>query len=77
MKKLQQMSMTIVLTLMLGTGAFGGIIHTGAPDAPPANPPSASDPSSATTAGTTDQNPSENSLGIVALNLLQTMLSVF
>ena len=78
MKKLQQISMAVVLTVMLATGAFAGIIHTGAPEGPPTNPPSASrlDLNSGTTEDTTDQHSSENLLGIAALNLLQ-MLSVF
>ncbi len=71
--------MAVALTLMLATGTLAGIIHTGAPDPPPANPPSTSawDPGSARTANTTDQYTSENSLEIVALHLLQTMLLVF
>jgi hypothetical protein len=76
MKKLQQISMAVVLTLMLATGAFAGIIHTPGPPPPP-DSATALHSSSATESGTSDQQTSENSLGSVALNLLQTLLSVF
>jgi hypothetical protein len=76
MKNLHQIGMAVVLTLALATGAFAGIIET--PAAPP--PPSSItvlDPASAVATGASDQQTSENSFGMVALNLLQTMLTVF
>lgn len=76
MKKLQQISMAVVLTLMLATGVFAGIIHTPEPQPPPVSGP-ALHSSSPTASGTGDQQASENPLGIVALNLLQTLLSLF
>jgi hypothetical protein len=77
MKKLQQISMVVVLTLMLATGTFAGIIETGVTGDPPPNPPPASalDPGSAI--ATSNQPSSEDSFGMVALHLLQTMLTVF
>lgn len=79
MKKLQQISMAVVLTLMLVTGAFAGIIHTGITGDPPPDPSPASavDPASATAVGSSDLQTSENSFEMVALDLLQTMLTVF
>jgi predicted cobalt transporter CbtA len=79
MKKLQQISMVVVLTLMLATGTFAGIIETGVTGDPPPNPPlaSAPDPGSAIATGASDQQTPEDSFGMVALNLLQTVLTVF
>jgi hypothetical protein len=79
MKTLQQISMAVVLSLMLITSAFAGIMETGRADDPPPNPPSAPAPGpvSATATGAGEQQTSENPLESVALNLLQTMLSVF
>ncbi len=75
MRRLQQLSMVAVLTLMLATGALAGIMETPpAPEAPPAaatvtieTPPSDQQASAV---------PSE-SLAEVALNLLQSALSMF
>jgi hypothetical protein len=77
MRRLRQLSMAVVLTLMLGTCGLAGII-----DCPPAPAPP---PSSVMATGTIDTPPSnqQNSAGVsdpiidVALNLLQSVLSVF
>jgi hypothetical protein len=78
MRKLQQLCTAVVLTLMLTTGAFAGIIET--PKAPP--PPPAS--SSATSPGEIPipgdmpiNSASSDSVELIALNLLQSVLSVF
>ena len=77
MRRLRQLSMAVLLTLMLGTYAFAGII-----DYPPAPAPP---PSSVTSTGTIETPPSfQQSLAAstdpvvdVALNLLQGALSLF
>lgn len=75
MRKLQQLSMAAVLTLMLATGALAGIMETPpAPDAQPATAPGIMEtpPSTQQDSGV----PSE-SVTVVALNLLQSALSMF
>lgn len=81
MKKLQQLCMAGVFTLVLTTATFAGDIHTGGITQPPPPPPAAS---SATTPGGIEtgpgvQNPEgiSDSVADIALNLLQAMLSVF
>src|SRR6267142_962170 len=81
MKKLQQLCVAGVFTLVLTTATFAGDIHTGGITQPPPPPP---DALSATTSGDIQtlgviQNPEaiSDSVGEIALNLLQTMLSVF
>jgi hypothetical protein len=77
MSKLRQLSMAIMLTLVLATCAFAGIIG-GGPEPPP-EPPSATEP------GITDTPPSgaqpvaaPTDLAVdIALNLLQGALSLF
>jgi hypothetical protein len=77
MRRLRQLTMTVVLMLMLATYALAGIIDTPpAPAAPPepsatatgiiGAPPSAEDPTPAT-----------NPVVDVALSLLQSALSLF
>lgn len=75
MRRLQQLSMTAVLTLMLATGVIAGIMETPpAPEAPPA-----------TVTGTIETPPSDQhvsavpseSVTVVALNLMQSALSMF
>ena len=79
MKKLQQLCMAGVFTLMLTTATFAGDIATPGITQPP--PPS--DESSATTPGDIHtpgiQSPQamSDSVADIVLNLLQTMLSVF
>ena len=76
MRKLRQLSMAVVLTLMLGTYALAGIIDT---------PPVPAAPPSATATGIIDTPPSGEQLGApatdpvvyIALNLLQGALSLF
>jgi hypothetical protein len=75
MKRLQQMSMAVVLTLMLTTGVFAGIIHT--PEAPPPPNSTLAHSSPTTESDTGYQQTTQDSFQSVMLNLLQTMLSVF
>ncbi len=83
MCKLRQLSLAIVLTCLLSTCAFAGIVDT--PPAPaPENPPSATPLASATATGIIEtpsdqQNPgaSSDSVTNVVLNLLQTGLALF
>ena len=78
MKKLRQLCMSGVFTLVLTTATFAGDIHTGG-----IAPPPSADESSATTQGDIAtgglQSPqgTSDSVADIALNLLQTMLSVF
>jgi hypothetical protein len=77
MRKLRQLSMVVVFALMLGNGAFAGIIGTG-PGPPPA-PPSATATGSIGT-GPSDAQPevaATDPVVDVALNLLQSALSLF
>lgn len=78
MRKLRQLSMAVVLTLALSASAFAGIIGT-SPEAPPPEPPSA------TATGITDTPPSgaqpeapmTDPVVDVALDLIQSVLSLF
>jgi hypothetical protein len=76
MRKLRQLSIAVLLALMLGAPAFGGIV-----DCPPAPAPP---PSSVMATGTTDTPPSDAQPVVatdpvvdIALNLLQGALSLF
>lgn len=79
MRRLRQLSMALVLTLMLGTYALAGII-----ECPPAPAPS-SQPSSVTATGTVETPPSDaqpvapasDPVIDIALSLLQGALSLF
>lgn len=80
MKKLKQLSMAVVVTLMLGVPAFAGEIEIGKTSSPP--PPA--DSSSTTTPGeiqipgnTGAPTASSDSMTELAMNLLQTVLSIF
>ena len=75
MRRLQQLSMAALLTLILATGALAGIMETPpAPEAPPA-----------TATGTVETVPSDQQASAVssesatevALDLLQSALSMF
>jgi hypothetical protein len=78
MGRLRQLSMTVVLMLMLATYALAGIIDTPPAPAPPQEPPSATAtgiigaPPSAEAL-----TPATNPVVDVALNLLQSALSLF
>lgn len=80
MRKLRQLSIAIVLTLVLSASAFAGIIG-GGPEPPPAPP----EPPSATATGIIGTSPSAaqpvDMLTVpvvdIALNLMQSVLSVF
>jgi hypothetical protein len=80
MKKLKQLSLATVLTFMLATCAFGGII--GCPAVPPPPPPDSSSamaPEIIDTPRAATQSPglASDSITEVALSLLQSVLSVF
>jgi hypothetical protein len=78
MKKLQQLCMAGVFTLVLTTATFAGEIHTGGiPQPPPPNQSSATAPGEIATGGIQSPQAMSDSVADIALNLLQTMLSVF
>lgn len=77
MRRLRRLSMAVVFAAMLANGAFAGIIGTG-PEPPP-EPPSATAPGSIDT-GPSDAQPevvATDPIVDVALNLLQSVLSLF
>ena len=71
MKRLQQLCMTGLFTLVLTTATFAGDIHTGG--AQPLPP----DQSSAPMPGDIEAGAMSDSVADIVLNLLQTMLSAF
>jgi hypothetical protein len=78
MRRLRQLSMAVLLTLMVSASAFAGII-----DGPPAPTPPPESPL-ATATGTIETPPSAEAVTQatdpavdVALNLLQSVLSLF
>jgi len=79
MKTLRQLCVATVFTLLLMTSTFAGDIHTGIAQPPPPDESSAITPGDIDTPGRAIQNPQATSDSVVdiALNLLQTMLSVF
>jgi hypothetical protein len=78
MKKVQQLCMAGVFTLVLTTATFGGEIATGgAPQPPPPNQSSATTPGEISTPGIQSPQATSDSVADIALNLLQTMLSMF
>ena len=80
MKKLQQLCMAGVFTLVLTTATFAGEISTGGFAPPPPPPPdelSATTPGDIQTGGIQNPQATSDSVADIALGLLQTMLSVF
>lgn len=80
MKKLQQLCMAGVFTLVLTTATFAGEISTPGLTPPPPPPPdelSATTPGDIATGGLQNSGAISDSVADIALNLLQTMLSVF
>jgi hypothetical protein len=78
MKKLPQLCMAGLFTLVLTTATFAGDIHTGgAPQPLPPNPSSATAPGDIATGGIQDSQATSDSVADIVLNLLQTMLSAF
>lgn len=80
MKKLQQLCMAGVFTLVLATATFAGDIQTPGFTQPPPPPPdelSATTPGDIHTGGILSPQAMSDSVADIALNLLQTMLSVF
>ena len=77
MRRFRQLSMAVMLALVLASGAFAGSIGTG-PEPPP-EPPSATAPGSIGTPPS-DAQPevfATDPIVDVALNLLQSALSLF
>lgn len=79
MKKLQQLCLAGVFTLVLTTATFAGHIDTGGKTAPPPPPASASTTTSGEipTAAKDDAAYEYQLIEDIALELLRTMLSVF
>ena len=78
MKKLQNLCVAGVFTLVLTTATFAGDIHTpGSPEPPPPAGSSATTPGDIATGGIQNPQATSDSVVDIALNLLQTMLSVF
>ena len=79
MKKLQQLCMAGVFTLVLTTATFAGDIATGGFTQPPPPPPasSATTPGDIQTGGIQSTQAISDSVVEIALNLLQTMLALF
>jgi hypothetical protein len=75
MRKLRQLSMAVVLTLMLGTYALAGIIDT--PPAPGPPPAAAMDGIDTPPSGEQLGAPATDPVVDIALNLLQGALSLF
>ena len=79
MKKLRQLCVAAMFTLVLTTATFAGDIATGGftqPSPPPASSSSTSG-SIETRSGVENPQDISDSVADLALNLLQTMLSVF
>jgi hypothetical protein len=78
MKKLQQFCMAGVFTLVLATATFGGHIGTpGITQPPPPDELSAITQGSIDTEGIQNSQATSDSVSDIALNLLQTMLTLF
>ena len=80
MKKLQQLSAPIVLTLLLSVSTFAGdgIILIGKTDPPPPSPPTAVATSNEAEAEcVTDMSAANDSVTEVALSMLQSVLALF
>jgi hypothetical protein len=80
MKKLRQLCVAAMFTLVLTTATFGGDIATGGFTQPLPPPPASSSATSGsieTTSGGENPQDISDSVADLALNLLQTMLSVF
>ena len=78
MKKLKQLCMANLFTLVLTTATFAGDIQTGGtPQPPPPAASSTSAPGDISTGGIQMPITINDSVADIALNLLQTMLAVF
>lgn len=78
MKKLRQLCMASVFTLVLTTATFAGDISTpGKTQPPPPDESSATTPGDIATGGTQNPQAMSDSVADIALNLLQTMLAMF
>lgn len=79
MKRFQQLSIAVVLTLLFSVSVFAGDI--GMPVAPPPPPPDTSSATTPVTIGTPGDIPiayaSSDSVALAALGLLQAVLAVF
>lgn len=78
MTKLRQLCIAGVFTLVLTTATFGGEIQTpGSPQPPSSNQSSATTAEEFSTSGIQSSRAVSDSVATTALNLLQTMLSMF
>lgn len=79
MRRLRQLSMAVVLTLMLGTYALAGIIECPPAPAPPPEPPSATATGTIETppSGAQPVAPATDPVVDIVLNLMQSVLSLF
>jgi hypothetical protein len=78
MKKLWQLCVAGVFALALTTATFAGDIQTpGSPQPPPSNQSSAATPGDIDTQSKQNPQAMSDSVTDIALNLLQTMLSMF
>lgn len=78
MKKLQQLCVAAVFTLVLTTTTFAGDIHTpGIPQPPPPAESTAIAPGDIHTGGIQNPQAMSDSVADIALNLLQTVLGMF
>ena len=77
MRRFRELSIAVVLALMLANGAFAGSIGTG-PEPPP-EPPSATAPGSIGTPPSDAQPeaPTTDPVMDIALDLIQSVLSLF
>ena len=78
MKKLQQFGITVVLSLIVATSAYAGDIYIGKTPPPPPDPSAAAAAGDIATPGDIHlPGAPSNSVTDTALNLLQTLLTVF
>ena len=78
MRRLRQLSMAVLLTLMVSASAFAGIIDGPPAPAPPPEPPLATATGIIETPPSAEAvTPATDPVVDVALNLLQSVLSLF
>lgn len=75
MRKLRKLSMAVVLTFLLGTGALAGITET--PPAPPPEPPSATETGIVETPPSIDQPVAAPADSVVDIALDLLLLAIF
>ena len=77
MRRLRQLSMAVLLALMISAPALAGIIGCPPEPAPEPPPVSATGTIEASPSGAQPVNPATDPVVDVALNLLQSVLSLF